>query len=270
MIPNYRKYFEQVTSPQRSMSLSKASIVASAGLYSSHWLSVPDAGGIPTTSAACTTATTGHISTFDTSVTAGKKLHVLAGGTSSSSARMSYILCDRLVHSGGLDATVTTVQSTNLPSAALPRYTGGRGVYAALEIYTAVGTTATTAIANYTSSAGVAGRVSYPCNFGGTGYVNVGRFIQLPLMPGDVGVLTVHNVQLAASTVSAAGNFGVTLYKPLMTFHGGDSRFTIGYDSFLSSGAQCAQITPDACLFWLVLAGGTTGITEITFCYGED
>ena len=58
------------------------------------------------------------------------------------------VLYDRLLHIGGLNATTTAAQTVG---GSLSRYTGGAGNQIWVEIYTQIGTTATTITANYTN-----------------------------------------------------------------------------------------------------------------------
>jgi hypothetical protein len=125
-----------------------------------------------------------------------------------------YYFIDRLSHQGGLSGIVTTAQTTNLPTAALTRYTDGVGVMIGLTIYTVIGGTAATVTASYTNQAGVSGRTTAVQAIGGSGNSSAGRMIFLPLQAGDTGVRSVESVTLAATT-GTAGNFGVTLFKIL-------------------------------------------------------
>lgn len=176
-------------------------------------------------------------------------------------AEMMYYVIDRLSHMGGLSGIVTTAQTVN--TAALTRHTSGVAVYAALEIYTAVGTTQTTITMTYTNSDGVGSRVSPAILFGGSGYGSgsgsTNRFIILPLQDGDKGVQSVQSVTLAATTATA-GNFGVTLFKVL-----GVTRGKLEIDSpinILSGGAtNIPQIDDTACLQLLGITG--TGAISI-------
>lgn len=128
------------------------------------------------------------------------------------------ILIDRLSHTGGLSGTVTTAQTTNLPTAALPtRETGGEGVMAALQIYTILGNTDTAWTVSYTNQAGTAGRT-------GKGFFSSTPFVSgihpIQLEGTDSGVRSVESVTLTSSTLTA-GNFGIVLYKPLMMIQPG-------------------------------------------------
>ena len=126
------------------------------------------------------------------------------------------MITDRLVHSGGLAANITKEQTTNLPTAALPRYTDGIGVMIALDVYTSTGSTATTVTARYTNQDGVAGRVTQAVVWSASPLW--GRRFILPLQDGDTGVRSVEGVTFAGST-TVAGDVGVTLFRPLGWAH---------------------------------------------------
>lgn len=176
------------------------------------------------------------------------------------------VLIDRLSHQGGLSGTVTTAQTTNLPTAALTRYTSGVGVYAALEVYTAVGATDALWTVSYTNQAGTAGRTAswlMADTPGGN------SFHPIPLVGSDTGVRSVESVTLTPST-GTAGNFGVTLFKPLVWFgphHGGMDR---PFDIFSLPGWN-TPIDDDAFLQVLTRQAGDGGqSTEYTFMFGES
>ena len=140
----------------------------------------------------------------------GARMNPTAGGF----MHGAYIFVDRLSHQGGLNATGTGAQTTNLPTAALPRYTNGVDVMLGLEIYTQIGSTATTLTVSYTNESGTSGRTAPATVFGGTGAREAGRFFILPLQAGDSGIRSVQSVTVAATT-GTAGNFGIVLFKPL-------------------------------------------------------
>jgi hypothetical protein len=146
---------------------------------------------------------------------------------------------------------VATTQTTNLPTAALTRYTSGVGVFACLEITTAVGTTATTATVSYTNSSGTAGRTSPAITFGGTNDRQVNQVQMIPFQVGDVGVRSVESVTLAATT-GTAGAFGVTLFRPVAVIPG----FDLGddgmpFDTVKHLGCFFEPLQQDACLYVL-------------------
>jgi hypothetical protein len=181
------------------------------------------------------------------------KLQILAGRfNSSGTAGATVVAIDLLNVSGGLSGTVTTEQTTNLPTAALTRHTGGDGVFIGIVIYTAVGTTGTTISVRYTNQAGTANRTSTVTTFGATGFREAARLIQIPLQAGDTGVRSVEGVTVTATT-GTAGNFGVCLFKPLMTFSLDSTTGTMPIDAVSSGGmiGSMAEFDDDACLTFL-------------------
>lgn len=173
-------------------------------------------GSAPGAAATCTKSSAFALNAYVPSYSngtyiVGSRVNTIANtGTGSG----SLMLIDRLCHSSGLDGTVTTAQTTNLPSAALPRFTSGVGVMAALECYALAGTTATTFTVSYTNEQGVSGCVSPAALFPASSTMVVGKLLFVPLASGDKGIRSVESVTLAGST-GAAGNFGVTLFRPL-------------------------------------------------------
>lgn len=122
-------------------------------------------------------------------------------------------LYDRLSHQGGLDHTVTTEQTTNLPTAALTRHTDGVGVIPFVTRYTAPSSpVAVTLTLRYTNQAGVSGRVSQDTPW----LTSPAHYMQMvTLQDGDTGVRSIEGVTLSAAAGSTAGNFGVGLMMPL-------------------------------------------------------
>jgi hypothetical protein len=183
----------------------------------------------------------------------GYRLSALNPGT--------YIICDRLAHSGGLSGTTTGAQTTNLPTPTLTRHTSGVGVMIGLTIYTAIGNTATTVSATYTNQGGTGSRVTPLVQIGATGFNATNRMIVLPLQSGDSGVRDVANVTLTATT-GTAGNFGVTLFKPLYAICVDASSGVLSAAGFIT-GNTCggiAKIEDDACLFPVVMSQSTQPI----------
>ena len=159
------------------------------------------------------------------------------------------ILLDLLNVSGGLSGVVTTAQTTNLPTAALTRYTSGEGVMAGIVIYTLVGTTVTTVSISYTNSAGTSGRTSTATTFGGSGFREAHILIPIPLAAGDTGVRSIESVTVTATT-GTAGNFGVCMFKPLAMVSLESATGAMPLDAVSTGciiGSLC-EIHPDACL----------------------
>ena len=254
-ITNYTDYLRAVSNG-RGAQITKNSVggIAVGRLYSIWWMH-PLSGAVPSTPEAPTNATAGalpFVNSADVQRIAQVEAPLLA--------RSMVIVCDRLSHQSGLSGTVTTEQTTNLPTAALTRYTDGVGVMAALEIYTGVGSTPTTVSARYTNEVGTAGMITPLTTYGGSGFNDVWRFVILPLAAGDRGVRSVEGVTLSAST-GTAGNFGVTLFKPLFAVPIIVSGQQMLFDSILGMCGNMPQVLNNACLFILIVSSlSTTGV----------
>lgn len=180
------------------------------------------------------------------------RLSILGGRMSASTfSGTALIVVDILNISGGMNATLTTAQTTNIPTAALTRYTSGDGVHAGLIVHnSSIGTTVTTVTCQYTNQNGTSSRTTTEISFGGANLANnPGNLYRLPLQAGDTGVRSVESVTLAGST-GAAGNFGVVLYKPLAMLFANDVEGANAIDC-VSSGRMVGQfneVLDDACL----------------------
>ena len=175
--------------------------------------------------------------------------------TASNKAGICVILVDILNVSGGLNATLTTAQTTNLPTAALTRYTSGVGVMAGIIVYTQLGTTATTYTVSYTNQAGTSGRTSTASTIGGTSFREVNLLLPIPLAAGDTGIRSIESVTLAGTT-GTIGNFGVCLFKPLAMLSM-ESFTSVAILDMVSTGGvtgQFAEINSNACLSILAIA----------------
>ncbi len=174
---------------------------------------------------------------------------------SSGSSGIGVILVDLLNISAGLNGTVTTAQTTNLPTAALIRYTSGEGVMAAIFVESQIGTSITTFTVSYTNQAGTSGRISPANQIGGTNFREAGVFINIPLEGSDTGIRSVESVTLAASTITV-GSFGVCLYKPLAMLSMESFTGVSPLDMVSTGGVigQFAEINPNACLSILTIA----------------
>lgn len=216
----------------------------------------------PTTAVACDSATTGAM----VRPIAGSGDQVLVSSfmhpTYSDDGAM---LIDRLSHTGGLSGTVTTSQTTNLPTAALTRYTSGVGVYAALEFYTAVGGTDAVWTVVYTNQAGTGSR---SVSFLLSNTPGISSFIMVPLQGADTGVKSVESVSLTPST-GTAGNFGITLFKPLAYIPAMPTRMGRVNDVFDMPGWN-EPVLDAACLQFLIKYGSGSYSRQIQLYFGES
>ena len=244
-----------------------ASTVVTARPYDLWRVFVP-VGAVPTSPEAPTSATLGSL-IFQNG---GTGTLAILGSRWTGINYGQIIIADRLSHQAGLSGTVTGEQTTNLPTAALTRSTSGVGVMIGLTIYTAIGgtsTVATTVTVSYTNTADTAGRISPAVAIGATGFNLANRMIQIPLAAGDLGVKSVQSVTLAAST-GTAGNFGVTLYKPLYVI-GVESSSAVTHNTFLTGATfgLIPEIPDNACLFPIGIIGGVNAIGAGTLIVGE-
>jgi hypothetical protein len=246
-------------------------VAASAGqVLVSTWITAPLGASAPTTAEAPTRASTGAIGQRNGGADALRLVRLLVHPQGGAGLQCASFLVDRLSHQGGLSGIVTTEQTANLPTAALTRYTTGEDVFAAVEIHSTIGTTATTATLNYTNQAGTAGRTSPPFVIGGAGFRENNRFIRVPLQQGDTGVRSVQGITLAAST-GTAGAFGIVLYKQLLSIPSLLSDYQLDFNPLLGLGGMFPEIVDDACLHFLVrTTSASPGPFQAELSFAED
>lgn len=208
----------------------------------------------PTTAVALDKTSNGAMYLVDPA--SGKELHMTAFGGNLGPSAGRVIVYDRLSHQGGLSGTATGAQTTNLPTAALTRYTDGVGVEAWLEIYTQIGTTATTVSCSYTNTVPTSGRTSPSVAWGATGLREAQRLVPLPYAQGDIGVRSVQYVTNAATT-GTAGAFGVVLVRELASFQtnfagAGQMR------NLLTGGSGPVKVETGACISFAFVANTAT------------
>lgn len=261
-ISTFSSYINKILSPYQIITSFKGGI-SQGNRLNSLWLATPNAGLTPALAETCSNLTTGSLGQNNSNGIQRISRANIYGGLG-----CQMILCDRLVHMGGLDGTSTGSQVVN--TVTLPRYTNGVGVSIAVEVYTSIGGTATTISASYTNEQGQAGRFTPASVFGGTGFgSNSHAVIILPLAQGDVGVKSVESVTVAAST-GIVGNFGIVLFKPLFNMAGliGDDGQMQIFDSILGGCGNMPQILNQACLYQIIRPGINSSpnpIIEMTF-----
>jgi hypothetical protein len=252
----------------------KNSATSTTNKLMSMWTTTPNGGAVPTVPVTCNADTLGALFREPKITTLTNAYFIsqleLACATN---AYTSLLLIDRLSHQGGLSGTATAIQTTNLPTAALPRYTDGVGVMAALEIYTLIGTLAQTATVSYTNEAGIAGRTSKAVVIGAANDNAAGRFIPIPPQDDDIGIRSVESVTPSSSTATA-GNYGVTLFKPLMLIPNlanlAQAIQQRCLNSFIGGYGCCPEILDNACLQFLAITNtSSTGAIHGAFHLAE-
>lgn len=215
---------------------------------------MPAGGAVPTSAAIPDRTTTGAIPF--TAPGGGRDKHLIGAGIAPLTAGV-YLLYDRLLHIGGLNATLTTAQNVqgSPASPALTRNTGGAGNIAFYEIYTIIGTTGTTLTMTYVNQGGTGSRTS-TINIGGTGFREVTRMQRIPLAAGDSGIQSIQQIQLSATT-GTPGNFGITIAQPLAWIPIGASG-TMGWRDYTTGLPGIPTINPDACLSLMFIPATAT------------
>jgi hypothetical protein len=236
--------------PYARVTLGKNNISTIAGRVWDGWALAPFAGG----------SVTGALDATNAGVLRGTPTGIatyISKYIGSHSAGGVIVIYDRLVQTNGLDATLATVQTTNLPTPALTRYTNGVGVMMMYDIYGSIGTTAATLSVSYTNSAGTAGRTSPAITVGGTNDRTANMVLQIPLQVGDVGVKSVESVTFSGTT-GTAGVSGITLWKPLLAVPSPDMCTSPRMDMVRQLGAFFEKVQQDACLAVMHCSATTT------------
>lgn len=271
-LADFSAYRVALSSPSQVIDFAKIWTVPAAAGWSSSWIGTgfPGAGAVPSGAATIPDrSTVGSLGQFNPSGELRAHFGRCEQGAAGTTTGITLMLVDRLAHKGGLDGTSTGAQTVSTP--ALTRYTSGVGVIAAVEIYTAIGATGTTATMAYDGDSG-AGHTSQPVVVGGAGFNSATRILPLSLQAGDAGVKAVTSITLAASTTTV-GNFGVTLFKPLMLLHvgAGLEDFLATGDPISNTGLWMPKIETDACLqFMTMTAGSFSPVFAGTLNFFED
>lgn len=228
----------------------------------SHWklVGTPFSGGVtPTTWAEPTRSTAGALG--QTNPVNNKRLTAFHAWGMSRGFTTFY---DRLAHCGGLDGTNTGTQNVNGGSdGTWTRYSGDHvGNQIWIEIYADVGSTARTITCSYKNENGVT-HTTEAREFGGTGNLLAGRIIRLPLQAGDKGVSAVISVTIGGGSTGTAGNFGVTVARPIQVAACGTLGPAVG--CFLDGTTP--HIETDACLS---MVGFGTSAADLYFFFEYD
>lgn len=187
---------------------SKTSPAVVAGRFVSCYAAagIPGAGTIPGTGGAVCTQTDAGALPFTNP--GASKTRYLGATQFQSSQTGTLLIFDRLVHNGAFSGTVTTAQAMTTPAITRPD-ANGAGVELWVQVYTALGATASTLSISYTNENGVAGRTA---TIASRSWANAGELVQAVLQAGDLGVRSVQSVTLGTST-GTAGSLGVVLMR---------------------------------------------------------
>lgn len=210
-------------------------------------------GAIPTSGAVPTKATQGAMP-FTNAASGKEKFLIQAGAIALNQGTL--IAYDRLFHIGGLSGTSTADQTVqgSPASPAITRNTGGAGNFVFYEIYSPVGTSSTTLTMTYTNQDGTGGRTS-TVNIGTASFSGVHRAMTIPLASGDTGVRAVEKIKLTATT-NLAGNFGITIAKPIAYMSCG-APGVAGWRDFTTGLPAMPKIDDDSCISFLWMPNGT-------------
>lgn len=223
-----------------------------AGRPASLWTydGIPGGGSAPGAVAIPTSSTNGAIPFTDPG---GGRTKWLTQAFATGLVGGTLVLYDRLLHQSNLSGTTTTAQTVG---GTITRNTGGDGNIAWIEIYTIIGTTATTVTMEYTNQAGTGSRVTAAVAIGGTGFREVTRCIMMPLVAGDTGIQSVQNIDLLASTTTA-GAMGITIGHPI-AYIGIGAPGAPGWRDFTTGLPGIPDIEAGACLSLLWYPQSTT------------
>lgn len=244
---------------------------ALAGQFQSLWRATgqPGQGAIPTTAAVCDNSLVGSVQFAQQTDPATSYLTILEGLCSNAGTTLE--IHDRLMHMGGLNATLLTAQTVNLDvhsnvgSLNLDARKGDTNysdIQWWLEWFADTGSTASNATINVTYDDASTGNLT-TIAVGGT--QRAGRMLALnsliPAASSGKYIRAINSVTLSAST-GTAGNFGFTatrfrsaLYKPLA-----NARWTADW-----AGLGLPEIHNSSCLFPIQIANATsTGAVRAT------
>jgi len=201
--------YKSLASNLNSSFYSGGTVVANS-MFNSYLISTSPAPSVPSTATSSSNYGTGVWYNLSSANTGSSILHGInineTGGTG------AIILVDILSMQGGLSGNNAITQTTNLPTAPLPRYTTGDGVYALITAYTAIGTTNSSAQITYTDNLGVSGLSSYRFPLGAIPWNTANKTQFIPL--SSTGIRSVESFTLFLTT-GTQGNLGISLVKPL-------------------------------------------------------
>ena len=244
--------------------IDKASIASqAAGTFVSLWRATgqPGQGAIPAAAAVCNHTLIGAMG-FTQQVDPVTSYGAWSNAFCSNSA-MTLEVHDRLMHMGGLNGTLTTVQTVNLDVNAnlasnnLDKRKGDANfsdIQWWLEWYTATGSTAVTATVSVTYNDGTAGTLSASLAATRPASFMLPLNGLIPAAAAGKYIRDVDSVQLSATT-GTAGSFGVTATRPRMTM---PLPLANKMEVFDWAVLGLPEIANSSCLFPIVLTSTTS------------
>lgn len=188
---------------------------SAANFMASLWRSGghPTQPAIPTTAEVCDDTTPGGL--VYAQPDAGKILYIGEGDISAAQNNHCIVVSDRLAHMGGLNMTLTTVQTVNVDiGGSGSNMAQRRGDYSEvlwwLQWYTATGGAATTVTVNYTATDDTTGSLTVSV----TASTGANRMYSIPRPPNGKYIKRVDSIQSSTNT-GTAGNVGVTAQRPI-------------------------------------------------------
>lgn len=209
----------------------------------------PAFGSNPTTAAGAIPSSSDIYAIALPTPSGSNKLY-LARASFTSSNTGTLIIYDRLWHNSGLSGTSTTTQTIN--STTLTRSTDGVGVEIWLEVYTALGGTATTITITYTDAANASVTGTIATSVSGT-FTVAGQMYPAQMANSSVGVKSIQSCILSAST-GTTGNFGLVMVKRIAEIQMNSINITSTVDAF---ALGMPEINASAHLGMLVLCSSS-------------
>lgn len=245
------------------------SFVFQPGVGISKWLfdGNPSRGEVPSGATLCDNTTVGGLMQSTTSP--GKEKFLIQHGTYGTNGISigNWLLYDRLVHAGGFDANITTLQNVNTPP--INRYSGTSSVgnVIIVEIYSDVGGSVRTLEIKYTNQDGVSGRTALT-TIGSTGNLRIrGQAHICTLQSGDTGVRSIETVQLLVGGTSTSGNFGVSIIRPLSASQILPS-MTASVKDFATGLPGIPKIESNACLTYFLFPNLSSSSSALEDIFG--
>jgi hypothetical protein len=176
------------------------------------------------------------------------------------------LLCDRLWHNGGINASSGSLQSIvspTWPARDTNTGTGGVGVYLGLEVSATMGAGTPTISIGYTNSGGVASRTGTHLDTPLTAAI-ANSFYRIGVQAGDLGVQSVQSLTFGG-TPWASGTCNLVAYRVLSFLEISANGMSNALDPLIGGLPQLANgVVP-----FFVFVAGSAATTAIVGSYQE-